>query len=113
MLKFMMSAIGKTSGNIAYNRKLLKIKVKTLKNTCYGINFAKIAGKKNSVVLLKYEPFTVVSQRLINLDNKTLFFQSPCPGSGPWAFVLDYALPYINQVSKRWIKSFFVSIGSL
>ena len=81
MLKFMMSAIGKTSGNIAYNRKLLKILVKTLKNTFYGINFAKIAGKKNSAVLLKYEPFTVVSQRLINLDNKTLFFQSPCPGS--------------------------------
>ena len=56
-----MSAIGKTSGNIAYNRKLLKILVKTLKNTFYGINFAKIAGKKNSAVLLKYEPFTVVS----------------------------------------------------
>ena len=57
-----------------------------MKNTCYGINFAKIAGKKNSAVLLKYEPFTVVSQRLINLDNKTLFFPESMfwvPGPGP------------------------------
>ena len=44
-LKFMESAIGKTSGNIAYNRKWLKIQVKSLKNTCYSVNFCKNCEK--------------------------------------------------------------------
>ena len=62
-LKFMESAIGKTSGNIAYNRKLLKIQVKSLKNTRYSVNFCKIARKPE--IILICEPFL---QRL-NLHN--------------------------------------------
>ena len=42
----MESVTGKSSGNIAYNRKLLKTLVKSLKNTCYGINFCKICEKQ-------------------------------------------------------------------
>ena len=42
----MESAIGKSFGNIAYDRKLLKTSVKSLKNACYCINFCKNCEKQ-------------------------------------------------------------------
>ena len=83
ILKFTESAIGKSSGNIAYKRKLLTIQLKLLKNTCYGVKFCNVARKKPAT-LLKYESFTDVLQKL-NPDKKNIFSR---------------------QVSKRWIQSF-------
>ena len=83
--KFTEFATGKFSGNIAYNRKLFKIKVKSLENNCYSVNFWKSCGK-NPVILLKYEPFRYVLQ-ILNLEY--LFSKaalSNCFGiSGRWA----------------------------
>ena len=63
ILKFTESAIGKSSGNIAYNRKLLKIQLKLLKNTRYGVKFCNVARKKPAT-LPKYEFFADVLQKL-------------------------------------------------
>ena len=49
------SAIVKSSRYITYNRKLLKIWVKSLKNTCYGVNFTKIWALHRCFTLIKPE----------------------------------------------------------
>ena len=64
ILTFTESTIGKSSGNFAYNRKLLKMPVTVLV-------FAKFPEKKLAT-LLKYESFTDVLETL-NLDNNTFF----------------------------------------
>ena len=46
ILKFTESAAWNTSRNITYNGKLLKIKEKSLRNTCYGVNFCESCGKE-------------------------------------------------------------------
>ena len=46
VLKYTESAIGNSSGNSVYNRKLLKMYVKSLKNTCYDVNFWKSCEKE-------------------------------------------------------------------
>ena len=42
----MESTIRKSSGDVACIRKLFKIQLKPLKNTCYGVNFYKSCGKE-------------------------------------------------------------------
>ena len=61
--------------------------------------FAKFAGNKPAT-LLKYELLSAVL-RTLNLDKKKPFF-----GRSSY---LSTASVYIRQLSKRWIKSFFVS----
>ena len=51
IVEFTKSDTRKSSGNTAHNRKLLEIQVKSLKNTCYGVNFAKVAEKAPTILL--------------------------------------------------------------
>ena len=94
ILKFTESAIGKFSGNIAYDRKLLKALVKSLKNACYSINFWKICEKQAYNVTKIWAPlrsFTNIKPRLY----ETFFGRSS---------YLVTASVYIRKVSKRWLK---------
>ena len=67
--------IGKSSGNIAYYRKLLKIYVKPLKNTCYGINFCEIC-ENQAYNFTEMELLSDVLKTL-NLDIETFFREQP------------------------------------
>ena len=71
ILKFTESAIGKSSGNNAYDRKLLKTSVKSLKNVCYGINFCKICEKQACNFTKIWAPLRSFTN--IKLDNKKPF----------------------------------------
>ena len=63
-LKFTESTIGKSVENIAHNRKLFKIYVKSLKNTCYGVHFEKFVVKK-FVILIADKSYFIFKEDFI------------------------------------------------